>query len=1353
MDSPAEPRDRFLFFCGEARRRLSEKRLPEAISWYEKALSENPDSEKVHHNLGAVYRRIGKLDRAEKCFRTALSLKPDSPETLNNLGALRLDRGEYGDAETLFRKALSLAPDSMDAHYNLGLVRQKSGDLDAAIAQFEKTIALNPESAEGYHNLGAVKIKRGELEAAADCFRKALTLKPGYHKVRVDQALLSLLKGDLKTGFEQYEYRYRLSGDRMNRQLAPVWDGSPIPGKTLLVAFEQGLGDTIQFVRYLPEARKRCGKLVFYCQKSLHPLLEGRSEIDRLSDSRKNLAFDHGVSLLSLPRLLGTAHVDRIPGKAPYLFPDAEKVRRIGTEIPTDRWNIGLVWAGNPRHQNDWNRSLHLSDFAVLRDLPGVCFHGLQVGFRSEEALSPPDGMDFRNWSDRISDFSDTASILHRLDLVISVDTSVAHLAGAMAKPLWLILPHIPDWRWLLRGETSPWYPSARLYRQKRIAEWGPVFARIQRDLSQILRNGRPPRDALSKTFFSVGSTDAARRDADEPVRKPSPEGWPPRIEPANEACFTDPSPESGPGNNLEERGKSARQWLGSGLALRKQGRFAEAEEAFRKGLDIDPGSPELLFAMGVAILEKGSPNSAIPYLERALGSSPNHVETLIALGNARHRIGNSREARRSFETALRNSPDHAEACKGMAICLREENRWEEALEFLIKARKLRPDDPEILLSLGNLHKARGYLAAAESAYRQALEMQPDSPRAHLFLGLFLLLDGRFREGWAEYEWRWQLEPLKSRMESLPGSLWDGDPLGNRTLLVHSEQGFGDSIQFVRFVRQIDPEQGRIVLRCDKELTRLFSELPEIHRVVTKDAPVPEADVHASLIQLARILETDEGDIPSRVPYLEAEHEAVRKWARIIGETSGPSEIRVGLVWSGNPAHKKDRERSIPLYRFAPLLNTPGVSFHGLQVGEASGEIRAAGFEGILANHSARLTDFEETAAAIRNLDLIVSADTAVAHLAGALGKPVWTLLPFAPDWRWQREREETPWYPGMRLFRQPTPGQWVPVLDRVCGELQDEVARFDKLRDPAIRSAPAGSVRSDKPHAADFSLGKSAEGEDAYFFVTGFPRSGTTWLQMLLDAHPQVRCRPEDFFSVFLKQIPALFDRYNRRLRTFHQRTQGRQPLCLLDDGDEQAVFRFLVRRILRKALAKDEILRSGANDNEIIGRFSVYRSQFPRSRFIAIVRDPRDVTVSSWFINRKIDQRFAERYPDMSKWARHIRDGWRQFAENLRNAREIAGAKMTILRYEDLRMETGRCAGHLFDFLGVRSDPDAIDPCVEKTRFSRLAEGREAGEEDPGDFFRKGIVGDWKNHLDEATNRAFIEGIGEEMQAFGYE
>ena len=408
-------------------------------------------------------------------------------------------------------------------------------------------------------------------------------------------------------------------------------------------------------------------------------------------------------------------------------------------------------------------------------------------------------------------------------------------------------------------------------------------------------------------------------------------------------------------------------------------------------------------------------------------------IQQAFDLAVQHHQAGRLQEAEQLYRQVLAQQPEHARAMQFLGVIAHEFGRNDLALDLIRRAIALNPNSAQAHNNLGNILKANGQLDEAVAAYRRAIALNPDLPEAHHNLAYALLTRGDFQRGGEEFEWRSKCKDLPPP-RNFAQPQWDGRPLEGRTLLLHAEQGFGDALQFIRYVPLMARRGGRIIIECPAGLQRLFQTIAGGCQIVAAGQPLPGFDLHCPLLSLPRVFGTNLANIPKDVPYLHADAEDARRWQHRLAGYS--SIVRVGLAWAGNPTHKNDRNRSIKLARLAPLGQLPGVSFISLQKGDAAAEAKTPppGME--LIDWTEELKDFADTAALIANLDLVIAVDTAVVHLAGAMGKPVWTLLPFVADWRWLLDRQDSPWYPSMRLFRQPSIGDWDGVITRVAEAL-----------------------------------------------------------------------------------------------------------------------------------------------------------------------------------------------------------------------------------------------------------------------------------------------------------------------------
>ena len=470
-------------------------KFDEAILSCRQAITLNPEFAKAHNNLGTALKKQHKLKDAMKSFNRAIELKPDYAEAYYNLGSALHTSGRFDEAIDAYKEAITIKPDYAKAHYNLGNTLKEQENLDEAVTSYKQAITIKPDYVMAYNNLGTILQEQGKIDEAAECYSRAIRLKPDYADAHLNKALTSLLNGNFKSGWQEYEWRLRTKNYALRNFNHPMWDGKPLNEKSILIHTEQGFGDTIQFIRYLPMVQAQGGRVIFECLPDLICLLKNSNGFDNIiekkSSGKLSEQFDVHVPLLSLPGLFGTT-VGSIPSDIPYIAADPRLIDQWRIRLDDDhKCKIGIVWAGNPNHKKDHSRSCSLSDFATLAGIPELSIYSLQKGPASVEVNKWPGGEEIIKLDSEIHDFADTAAIIANLDLVISVDTVVAHLAGAMGKPVWTLLPFVPDWRWLLNRTDSPWYPSMRLFRQTRANDWSGMFKRLKQTLLQEVGNFR----------------------------------------------------------------------------------------------------------------------------------------------------------------------------------------------------------------------------------------------------------------------------------------------------------------------------------------------------------------------------------------------------------------------------------------------------------------------------------------------------------------------------------------------------------------------------------------------------------------------------------------------------------------------------------------------------------------------------------------------------------------------------------------------------------------------------------------------------------------------------------------------
>lgn len=522
-------------------------------------------------------------------------------------------------------------------------------------------------------------------------------------------------------------------------------------------------------------------------------------------------------------------------------------------------------------------------------------------------------------------------------------------------------------------------------------------------------------------------------------------------------------------------RPQNPESWNGLGISLQMAGRIDEAMEAFQRATTLNPNHADALENLGAILHQKKRTADGLTLLRRALAIRPNTPETLsnVAallielrqfdeaidllaravtlkphfadahnnLGLALRHQGRLPEAERAHRAALGYRPNSPEILRNLGQALQLMGRTSEAVEEYRKALAIQPDYFQAISTLGTALMELREIDAGTKAFRQAIAIKPDYALAHFNLSQALLLSGDWLEAWDEQEWRWRTPDLGLPRPAFEQPEWDGSDLNGRRILVYAEQGFGDALHFGRYLPLLAQRGGRVIFHCHAGLERLFERLPGIE-VVPFEASPPEFDCQIALMSLPRVFRTTPESIPLREGYLHADPELVERWKSRVNERAGNAR-KIGLVWAGRGDQKNDRNRSMPLSALSPLAEVSNITFFSLQKGEPARQLEHSPAGLSIVDWSSDLKDFADTAALLANLDLLISADTAPAHLAGAMGLPVWVLAAFFADWRYMLNREDNPWYASMRVFRQPTAGDWqTPVRQVIARLIEGEIPR-----------------------------------------------------------------------------------------------------------------------------------------------------------------------------------------------------------------------------------------------------------------------------------------------------------------------
>ncbi len=1025
-----------------------------ALASYDAAIVARPDFPEAINNRGLVLKQLGRLEEALEAFKLAVALKPSYLEALRGQPEVFLALKQDVNALIHFDRALAIHPNDPILHNNRGVALQGMGRYEEALSCYDRALELKPDYPDALNNKGTTLLAFERFSESEASIRRALQMDPGKVSAHWNLSLVLLRSGRFEEGWREHEWRWKK--DKFKRFLfgftQPRWNGAQdLTGKTLLLTAEQGFGDSIQFVRYATLLHRRGARILLLVPRALVELFANNLPVEGVFNTTADLPpFDYHASLLSLPLAFGTT-LETIPADVPYLHPPLSRRLKWENKLaPGSATRVGLVWAGNPDHANDMHRSISLSTLQPLFHVASCEFVVLQREIDAEDRHVLDAYPDIAIVGDKFDDFCDTAAVLSTLDLVITVDTAVAHLAGAMGKPVWMLIPLLADWRWLHNRCDSPWYPTMRLYRRSFETHWDAVVRQVASDLAnfRVATKTSPPMNQVVGLDEALKAATVLHNGG--------------RLDDAIAIYLgvLQIDPENFDANHL------------LGVARRAQGHFTEAEELILRALKARPnnlpalknlarvrmslGKIELALKSSDEIIARENSEAeswadravsqmalkrhddALASLDRALELMPDHVNALNNRGIVLMDLGRQAEALSSLDRALALQPGFAAAIANRGLALLGLHRAHDAVANYRSGLELHPRSATLHCNLGLSLMALNRHIEAIASFRQAIGIDPNYVDANWNLSLALLVIGDYLNGWRQYEWRWKRVEMAPHARSFQVPLWTGaQDIAGRRLLLHFEQGFGDVLQFLRYVNPLAAAGAKIILGLPAALRHLAqASFPGIDVFCDSEA-LPPFELHCPLLSLPLACGTTLDSIPAaNPPYLRPPAEKLAVWNDRLGKKK--KGLRIGLAWSGNPAHKHDSSRSLDVGLMRPLLELPGTEFFGVQK-----DVRESDTESLRSMRKLKLigdqfADFADTAAAISLLDLVIAVDTSVAHLAGALGKPVWIILPYAADWRWLADREDSPWYPTARLFRHQSDCAQPETMRRIAAALSD---------------------------------------------------------------------------------------------------------------------------------------------------------------------------------------------------------------------------------------------------------------------------------------------------------------------------
>lgn len=1068
---------------------LQERRFSEALNVLKQAQALRPDSIEVAEFLVMVYGELELPECALEIVSALLDYDPVNSRYWLLSSSLNNSLGFWVEAAKAAMRAAAFSRDPVVAKIQLIQVLANAGMYSPAQ---RLALSVPDDDRDAWSVRGTLSQKLGcyenaivEYQRALDC-PSAITQNEAVSTGRIlfNLALAHLVIGDYQRGWELYARRFegRSQSNAMPLAGLPFWQGEVDHNSVVFVHSEQGLGDVIQCLRYLPLLRERVGLAVWNCYPSLIGLLSCDKNAEEVASME--VAPTHQVFMFDLPRLF-EAKDGRILPTMPYINAPEGRLNAWRERMRLlPGFKVGLIWAGNPRHQNDPFRSMALQDFESLASIPGVRWFGLQVGEFSLQAQSPPPGMELIDLSPEIHDFGDTAAILGGLDLLLTIDSSVAHLAGAMGCPVWMLLPHRCDWRWEINRNDSPWYPSMHLFRQAEGEFWPDVMARVRVELARLqlpatlskveclaldwlcefdstnqdltwselwqMNEGAP---AIFNLLFAMPAelrleclrkckaekvtpwqrvlVAEARQDvpaaiaAWETIEKTDVVSWSSAtVHLVRLLCRQkqfDPVAKLLMHFSMNvDLNIGLKYWKGQ--FLRQQEKFDEAIVEFSAVLAVSPRAAEPRVNLAVCYRAIGHLHAAIRELQKAVLYNPRHVPSWEHLLRYLEEAKDWQSMALVAEQMLDWAPVHVMALYFRGVSEQRLGNWQVAEEALRKVLDVDPNHIEAAIWLARAHFAMGRHEMAD----RMLSDLPQTANVRLARGINSLALGEYKEGWDFFEARLEFLSAQSILRDFPSlEKWNG--INQGPVFVRAEHGYGDTMMLARYLPLLP--DGSLVQIQDGLECLIARSFPQ-HRVISTTASLSMLDIPKygiDFMSLPTVLHSPKGKVFFDGPYLitdPSRSEALR--ARLASVRKFP--FSVGLVWAGNAAHSDDLLRSISILKLESLFRTVSADWFSLQKGEAGLQLELL-TSSVLFDADDWINDWEDTAALVQQLDVIVTVDTAVVHLAGALGKQAVLLLHEPAEWRWGIDGDASRWYPSVRLIRQKHCGEWGEVI------------------------------------------------------------------------------------------------------------------------------------------------------------------------------------------------------------------------------------------------------------------------------------------------------------------------------------
>jgi tetratricopeptide (TPR) repeat protein len=1023
-------------------------RHDEALSCFGHAQNLEVSRWEPQEAIGRTFAASGQPELALVALEKALGLGMLSADGLTRLGCLYADRKGNWDALKVFALANALEPGKAMVQEFLGRALMALRNFDAAQRCLGELAAREPEFST-YFLIAECKAQLRDWPAAAEHYRRALSKKPDLPAARYNLGLIYFRLGEYQRGLPLAEARLELDGQAFARYRfaqtrlgeARRWRGEDLSGRHVLVISEQGFGDSVMMLRYLPllKSRFRAARISVWVWPPIARLfgrLEGVDTVGVWRDDELPEGFDCFVAMMSLIALID-APENRLTAQQPLQL-DAQDVQRWQERLAcVDALvKVGVVWAGNPSYASDTERSIGLAPFSRLFRVPGVAWINL-----SKDAAVQPECLGTAVWLNLMpqsQDFYDTACLVAGLDLVIAVDTAVAHLAATLGKPVWMLNRYQSDWRWGLEGETTPWYTTMRIFRQPEFGDWATPLGQVEAALLEWVR-AQGQGGAHAELALMPGDAADRQHDPQQAYRGGQDHEQGLMLHQAL-ASYREAL-------RLDARHRGA--VMGLGRVLLAQQRHDEALAILWAALQEDPAHADARHLMVSALVALGRVDEAAVQAALALEHETRIPDSLTSAGEALRGAGLDRlqmfRSAMAHATALALQPHSAASQVGLVAVLQGLQCWEASAQWLEQPWADRASP--IVHCLKGVQSFSGLRlemdAAALAHFEAAARGFPSDHVVRISLAMFLLTLDRYEEGFARYEdrltIRWEsgpMLPVQDLIRELGAQHhWQGEAIEGREFLIIDEQGFGDTLMALRLVPVFKARfrPARIRFLSEKPMARLAQASGFFDEVLPRgvDAELPRTPF-CSLMSLPHRLGLNLRNLDDR-PYLKAKPEDIARWRARLDALPG---LKVGVAWCGNVKTSTDSIRSVPLEEWVPLFDVPGIQWVSLQKGVRLSPSDADDLG--LVQWMDDCEDFLDSAALFQALDLVITVDTATVHLAGALGCPTWLLNRYDTEWRWGLQGERAPWYASVRQFRQTCRGDWAPVLETMATALRE---------------------------------------------------------------------------------------------------------------------------------------------------------------------------------------------------------------------------------------------------------------------------------------------------------------------------